>query len=67
MNPKGPAVTQPLVLTEFNSQTVGSKGVRINSPQKNLIASGAFYTVVQVTKHRLKYGLRANDEIEGVK
>ena len=43
MNPEGPAVPQSNVLPEFNPQTVGSKGVRINLPQKkDPIASGVF-------------------------
>ena len=43
MNPEGPLVPQSNIHPEFNTHAVGSKGVRINSPQKNdPIASGVF-------------------------
>ena len=43
MNPKGQLVPQSNIQPEFNPQTVGSKGVRINLPRKKIpIASGVF-------------------------
>ena len=67
MNPEGPLVAQSNILPEFNFQTVGSKGVRVNLPQKNQIASGVFVrNASAIVKHCVKYVLGVNDVIEHV-
>ena len=66
MNPKGPLVPQSNILLEFNTQTVGSKGVRNNASQKeirlppdfsrNAFACEALREIVSGSEH-WKYGV----------
>ena len=51
MNPKGPFVPQSNIQPEFNTQTVGSKGVQINSPQKEKLPTEFFHGMHLLAKH----------------
>ena len=44
MNPEGPLVPQSNIHPEFNPQTVGSKGVQIDLPQKKIRLPPDFFS-----------------------